>query len=261
MVEPGGNILTGPFLANGSSSAGDQTFTLLSPGSDGGLVTGSYQSEASPGFDGSGNSVSARIIQPTKFFGIEFGVSTNATDPQTHTSVPAPSVSFDSSDQLSGNLSAWAASWNNQEFNQGSPKPDGTHPGNTMSSPIGSYDPATGAFTIIWASQIVGGPFNNFTGAWHLEGTFVSANGTIGSGSSAAAVSTAAATDPGAAAGSTAANANGIGFAYTGQSPWPWRAGLGLIALGTLAVVIARGRRIRGRDGNAIRVEHEHTPI
>ena len=78
--------------------------------------------------------------------------------------------------KLSGDLSAFAATWNDQAFNQGSPKPGGARPGNTT-APSGTFDPATGAFTLTWTSQIVGGPFNNFTGLWHLEGTFVAPRG------------------------------------------------------------------------------------
>ena len=36
----------------------------------------------------------------------------------------------------------------------------------------GTYDAETGAFVLEWSSQIVGGPFNDSTGVWHLEGTF-----------------------------------------------------------------------------------------
>ena len=35
---------------------------------------------------------------------------------------------------------------------------------------------ATNAFTIEWTSLIVGGPFNGFTGQWHLSGQFVAAS-------------------------------------------------------------------------------------
>jgi hypothetical protein len=61
--------------------------------------------------------------------------------------------------------------WNGQQFSQGSPKPDGSRPGIT-SDPKGSYAAKTGKYTLEWASQVVGGPFNGFTGSWHLEGTF-----------------------------------------------------------------------------------------
>jgi len=36
----------------------------------------------------------------------------------------------------------------------------------------GTYDSKTKKFVLEWASQIVGGPFNDFTGVWHFEGTF-----------------------------------------------------------------------------------------
>jgi hypothetical protein len=39
-------------------------------------------------------------------------------------------------------------------------------------APTGTIDPATGAFVLEWSSQIVGGAFNDFTGVWHMEGTF-----------------------------------------------------------------------------------------
>lgn len=32
-------------------------------------------------------------------------------------------------------------------------------------------------FVLTWKSLIVSGPFNLFTGAWHLEGTFVPQGG------------------------------------------------------------------------------------
>ena len=76
--------------------------------------------------------------------------------------------------RLSGQIESWSAAWNKQYFNQGSPKPDGTSPG--LTAPVsGTYDAATGAYVLTWASQVVGGPFNGFTGYWHLQGTFVDA--------------------------------------------------------------------------------------
>ena len=172
MIEPGGTATSGPFLSNISSSATDQTYTLLSPGTDGGLTAGAYEPEPSPAFDASGNSLASLLIQPTPFFGVNFSADTAATDPQTALAVPAPSISTDGSGNLSGNLSAWGASWNNQEFNQGSPKPNGESPGLTA-GPSGTYNAVTGAYTLNWTSAIVGGPFNGFTGEWHLPGTFV----------------------------------------------------------------------------------------
>jgi hypothetical protein len=169
MILPTGTV-DGPFLDNSDSTCGDKSFTPLTGGSDGGLVTGGYQPAPDPGFDGSGNSLAGRIIRPVRFFGVDFGASTDPTDLQTATPVPVP-VLRAVGGALSGELSAVDATWNRQVFNQGGPKPDGSHPGNTT-DPTGTFDAATGAFTLTWASTIVGGPFNNFTGVWHLEGTF-----------------------------------------------------------------------------------------
>jgi hypothetical protein len=80
-------------------------------------------------------------------------------------------VIFRSGTQLSGNLSAFSVSWNNQQFNQGSPKPGGSYPGSTKRV-SGTYNPTTHRYTLTWRSLIVGGPFNGFTGYWHFEGTF-----------------------------------------------------------------------------------------
>jgi hypothetical protein len=73
--------------------------------------------------------------------------------------------------KLSGQLQAFAAQWNKQSFNVGSPKPDGSFPG--LTSPVtGTYNSDTKAYTLEWTSQIVGGAFNNFSAFWHFEGTF-----------------------------------------------------------------------------------------
>jgi hypothetical protein len=197
MVQPTGNTRSGPWVDNADSTCSDGTYTLLAPGTDGGLITGTNQPAPNPGFDGSGNSLAARIIRPVKFFGVAFSASTNATDLQAGTATAVPTVRADGG-KLSGDLSAFAATWNKQAFNQGAPKPGGATPGGTA-LPSGTYDPATRAFTLTWASQIVGGPFNSFTGLWHLEGTFVPA-----SGAGAGTATTAPAAAGGAAPPSTA---------------------------------------------------------
>ena len=170
MINPGGKLGEGPFISNGDSPCGDKTYSPMFPGSDGGLRTGMYQPEALPPFDGGGNGTTETIAKGTPFFAVRFAVSTNEKDPQTNTSAALPTIEVKDG-QLAGNLSAFAASWNNQHFNQGSPKPDGSAPGLTA-GPTGTYDAATKKFTMEWSSQIVGGPFNNFTGVWHFEGTF-----------------------------------------------------------------------------------------
>ena len=170
MINPGGKLGEGPFISNGDSPCGDKTYSPMLPGSDGGLRTGAYQAEVSPPFDAGGNGATESIAKGTPFFAVRFAVATNQKDPQTGGNAPLPTIEVKNG-QVSGNLSAFAASWNNQHFNQGSPKPDGSKPGLTA-GPTGTYDKATKKLTVEWSSQIVGGPFNNFTGVWHFEGTF-----------------------------------------------------------------------------------------
>lgn len=170
MVEPKGKTTTGPFVKNGDSPCTDKTFTPLQPGTEGGLVTGSYQPQPNPPFDAAGNGAAVALSKPQKWFAIAFSLATNPTDPQTKRKAVVPSIT-NNGGKLSGDLRALAAAWNGQHFNQGAPKPDGSTPGNT-SAPTGTYDADTESYELDWASQIVGGPFNNFTGVWHLEGTF-----------------------------------------------------------------------------------------
>lgn len=165
MVTPNGH-----YLSNPSSSAVHGSYTLLTPGTDKGLTTGSYQPEPSPAFDSDGNALADRIFKPVKFEGVGFSGATAKVDPQTNTKVPAPSIAV-SGRKLTGDLRAFAVAWSKQQFNQGSPKPNGEYPGHTTKV-HGTYNPTTHAFTLTWRSQIVGGPFNSFSGLWHLAGTF-----------------------------------------------------------------------------------------
>jgi hypothetical protein len=170
MIQPGGKLGEGPYVPNGDSSCGDKTWSPMTPGTDGGLRTGTFQPQDSQPFDAGGNGVSNKIAQPTKWFAVTYSIATNEQDPQTNTKAKQPEL-YVTDGKLSGDLSAYAAAWNGQHFNQGSPKPGGQRPGLTT-GPTGTYDPATKKFTLEWTSQIVGGPFNNFTGTWHFEGTF-----------------------------------------------------------------------------------------
>jgi len=119
-------------------------------------------------------------------------------DPQTRTAVAPPTVWLKDG-KLTADLSSWAASWNNQNFNQGAPKPvlstgakalgqaqaervwdwvsrqwleSAAKPTVGGADATGTFDPDTGAFVLEWTSLIVGGPFNGFTGFWHLQGVF-----------------------------------------------------------------------------------------
>jgi hypothetical protein len=165
MLEPAGT-----YVANTSSPCGDTTYTPLLPGKSGGLSTKSYQSNPNPEFDSTGNGLANKITQPQAFEGVNFAVSTNATDPQTGDKTKVPSIT-DKGGTLKGQLDAFSVGWNNQNFNQGSPKPGGGHPGNT-SGPAGTYDASNKTFVLKWESEIVGGPFNGFTGVWYFVGTF-----------------------------------------------------------------------------------------
>lgn len=163
MVQTGGTA-EGPYIPNPDSPCtADPTYSLLAPGADGGLVTGSYQPAPDPAFDASGNATASAIAQPVTFFGVAFGLATDpAIDP------PALTATAGS---LSGQVKGWTAYYAGAPFNQGSPKPDGSKPGLTTDV-TGTIDPATGAFVIEWSSLIVGGSFDSFTGIWHLEGVF-----------------------------------------------------------------------------------------
>jgi hypothetical protein len=173
MIDPNGTIANGAFFSNPDSLCGDKTYTLALPGSQGGLVTGTYQPDPTPAFNAQGGSLANDIVQPQGFTAINFSIATNKVDPQTGKSVPAPSI-VNNGGKLSGQIQAWSAAWNKLYFNQGSPKPDGSDPG--LTAPLtGTYDSATNAFVLTWTSQVVGGPFNGFTGYWHLAGTFVPA--------------------------------------------------------------------------------------
>jgi hypothetical protein len=175
MILPSGG-LNGPYMSNSDSTCSDQSFTPLSPGTDGGLRVGSYQPTPSPAFTASGDALARRITAPAAFYGTNFATATSSTDPQTKHAVPAPRLTL-TGGTLSADLRSFAVTWNNQNFNQGAPKPDGSTPGNTHKA-TGTYDAATGAFTLDWTSQVVGGPFDKFTGSWHFEGRFVPAAGT-----------------------------------------------------------------------------------
>jgi hypothetical protein len=172
MVQSGGTLSAGPFVSNGDSTCTTKTYTALQPGTQAGLITDGYQEQPSPPFDAQHNGAAAAITQPTKFFAVGFALSTNPKDPQTGANAPAPEITASASGKLSGDLSAVGVSWNGQQFNEGAPKPDGAESAGTT-APTGTFDSTTGAYTLEWTSQIAGGPFNGFTGVWHLEGTFV----------------------------------------------------------------------------------------
>ena len=146
-VYPGG----GKYFKNPYSADANKTYTLILAGTDGGLRTGALQPAPTPAFDHHGNSLAGRIIRPTDFAGINFGLATKGT---------APVISV-SGGRLSGQVKGFTAEWNNLSFSQEGPV-------------AGSYNSQTHVYVLTWSSLISGGPFNGFTGSWHLTGTFVS---------------------------------------------------------------------------------------
>lgn len=166
---------SGGALPNLSSPAPNKDFTTFVPGVDGGLSTVAYEPAPSPAFanGSSGSALANSIVQPVGFEGVDFSIDTNATDVQTGQPDPIPQI-YDDNGALSGQVTAWDAQWNGQSFNQGTPKPDGSSPAPTTAV-SGTYDATTGAFTLTWQSKILGGPFDGFSGVWHLAGTFVPA--------------------------------------------------------------------------------------
>ncbi len=172
MIQPNGTVANGPFVANGDSPCTVKTFSPLKPGTAGGLKIGSYQPMPSPAFSSNGSGLADAIVAPTKFFAVGFAIATPATDPATHAALPPPTLHV-AGGTVTGTIEDWTAAYNNAFYNQGAPKPGGATPGDTSAGVTGSYDPATGAMTLTWSSEIVGGAFNGFSGLWHLQGTFV----------------------------------------------------------------------------------------
>ncbi|MDW5594221.1 hypothetical protein VSS74_07735 [Conexibacter stalactiti] len=160
----------GSNFVNADSRSRNKEYTLLDPGTDGGLRTDVYQPAPTPAFDPTGAALANRIVQPTKFFGQYFSIVTAPQDAQLSVADPLPAITVNGG-RLSGQVTAWAAQWNGNWFNQGTPKPDGSVPG-ASTAVSGTYDAASGRFLLEWKSLIVTGPFDKFIGSWHLAGTF-----------------------------------------------------------------------------------------
>src|SRR5690349_4278242 len=75
MILPSGHA-GGPYLSNSDSRCSDQTYTPLSPGTDGGLRVGSYQPTPTPRFSANGDAQARRITAPATFYGTSFATAT-----------------------------------------------------------------------------------------------------------------------------------------------------------------------------------------
>ena len=131
LIFPKSNILFGPFFQNSTSPCFDKSYTTVSPGTQGGLVTGAFQPGPPRAFAANGDARAQAIIRPVPFAAVGFSLTTQSTDPQTRRAVPVPSITT-TGGRLSGNLEAVSAAWKNIYFNQGSPKPGGRRPGLTV---------------------------------------------------------------------------------------------------------------------------------
>jgi hypothetical protein len=169
-------------------------YSLLSPGTDPGLAVGlnSYQpfvldpdTPHPQGWDngqpGGGSAGAGYGVTPVSGggLGIEafaFGsanvyIGTNPVSYQSGLSFPAPtgdiSNCMNNVCTLSLELSSFEVEWNGTAFQQG-PRPNNTQP---FVMATGTFDQSTNHYDVTWSSQILGGPFNNVTASWHLEGT------------------------------------------------------------------------------------------
>src|SRR5580698_5523412 len=70
MVLSGGTNASGPYFSNSDSTCSDNTYTPLAPGTAGGLITASYQTQPWPAFDSSGNALANEITAPVAFEGV-----------------------------------------------------------------------------------------------------------------------------------------------------------------------------------------------
>lgn len=240
MLDPSGNPVD-----NGDSPCGDKSATPVAGGTDG-LLPGRLQPFAgSPG-------ASRAIVAPTTFFGSPFAVATEKADRQSGASVQAPSV-LESGGKLSGQISSFQAFYNGAYYNQGAPKPGGGTPGSTTNGVSGTYDAGSGAFVLEWRSTITGGAFNNFTGVWHLEGTYNTAGAGASTGAGTSGSQSSGATSSGTTSGTTSSGTTSAGTGAGTQSGGPrladtgfGAAGTGGAALGLAAMALALWwRRVR----------------
>ncbi len=172
---------------------------LLTPGSDGGVLLGTYQNFVlnpdvphPQGWQGDTNGdgipdggagggygktpvTQSNMLLPFSFFGISTYVGTNPIGYQSGDAHPAPTADVDMSSCVASvcnmtlEISAWEVEWNGNAFEQG-PRPLNTGP---FMLATGTYNLDTHFYSITWDSEIKGGGFNGFIGTWHLEGTHV----------------------------------------------------------------------------------------
>jgi hypothetical protein len=148
------------YFENPDSTSSNKIYTAMQPGTDGGLVTGKYQPLPVQPFEANGNAVASAIVESQLFTGVKYGIFTVPVDPNTGKKYPKPNI-YTKNGRLYGQTEAIIIAWDKLYFHQGT---------NAVS---GTYNAKTHAFLLEWKDTVVGGPFDGFTGVWHLEGTFV----------------------------------------------------------------------------------------
>ncbi|HVW79550.1 MAG TPA: hypothetical protein VHB69_01240 [Mycobacteriales bacterium] len=166
---------SGGTVGNPHGGCKNPAYTLLDPGTDGGLVTGEFQQVSGPTFDRHGNSRDGRIIAPVRFGKLDVGFGTSSRDeqdaPAGAPAFPVPSAIVRGS-ALSVDLRSLVVSYAGDAdtsckttygvgcWELGSENATGT------------YDAATGHYSIQWFSGASFTPKGDSIEV-HLEGTFV----------------------------------------------------------------------------------------
>lgn len=166
---------SGGTVGNARGGCANPAYSLLRPGTDGGLVTGEFQENAGPTFNAHGDSREGRIVIPARFGALRFGFATSTRDeqdaPTGAAAFPQPSAVIEGS-KLRIDLRSLVVSY-------------GGRPGATCAETFGggcwelgsenasgTYDAATGHFTLQWFSGRSFTPKGDSIEV-HLEGTFV----------------------------------------------------------------------------------------
>ena len=102
----------GNYIPNADSVCVDTTYSGLAAGTDGGLVTGTYQESPDPAFDAAGNAMADAIFAPVPFFAAAFAGATDSAE-----AMPTLTAT---DGVLTGDLSAFTAYFGGRELQPGS---------------------------------------------------------------------------------------------------------------------------------------------
>jgi len=171
-------------IESGGFALGDGAFDTISTGGITELVMADQYQGSQPVvyFDGTCDSTpdnatpdcTAQDYSPTSLGIFDFanfgpvGIYTADTDGTAqNVGLTLPSGTVNTVDgSITLSLQSWIAFWNGNSFAQGPTTPDGT-----KIEGSGTYNPSTQAYSIVWDALIVGGPFDQQTGHWSIEGT------------------------------------------------------------------------------------------